>query len=297
VQASERVDVVIIGGGPAGLAAALWLGRHRFRTVVADRGEHRNRHVDATFGYLGFDGAAPAELLAAGRRDLERYPDVRLLECGARSVHRHNGEFAVELDDGVVAASALIFATGVRDAIPPLPGLRHHYGKAAFVCPLCDGYEVRGQRVAVLGAGGTAGAFAAEMQQWASDVTIVPLGEERPDDELQDSTRLATAPAVAIVGTERVERVELADGSSVECDALFLRSETRGVTDLAAHLGCETDDEGLLVVDADGQTSVQHVYAAGDCTPGPQIVQLAAAEGARAGLHCAQTLMAMRQAS
>jgi thioredoxin reductase len=286
----DVVDVVVVGGGPAGLAAALWLGRNRLRVLVADRGEPRNRWVDATFGYLGFDGAHPDALLDAARKDLVRY-DVAVVGAGVRSVHRVEGSFSVDLDDRRVTCASIVFATGVADVVPPVPGLAEHYGTGVFVCPLCDGYEVRDRSVVVLGAGGAVGGFATEVQRWAGTITVVPLGDESPSDDIPDDVELATAPAASVAGSSSVEGVVLADGSTVPCDAIFLRSATVPVTDLAAHLGCDLDDDGLIVVDPDGATSVDGVFAAGDCTPGPQIVQVAAAEGARAGLRCAQALV------
>ena len=290
---AAHIDVLVVGGGPAGLAAALWLGRHRFTTVVADRGEPRNRWVDTSFGYLGFDNQPPTALLDAGREDLSRYPSVTLIPVGVRAIHRDDGGFEVELDDRRLRSSAVVFATGVTDVVPPLPGLRERYGTDVFVCPLCDGYEIRNKEVVVLGAGGSAGEFAEELVHWASKVTVVPLGDERPRDAAPEGVEFVTTPAAELVGSPELG-VVLSDGSTVSCGAVFLRSECRAVTDLAAHLGCALDDEGLLVVDDDGCTSVPDVYAAGDCTPGPQIVQIAAAEGTRAGLRCAQELMARR---
>ena len=290
-----ELDALVVGGGPAGLAAALWLGRLRCRTLLADRGEPRNRWVDASFGYLGFDGQPPDALLEAGRKDLSRYAEVQQVTTGVRMLHRDGACFVAELDEGRVRAASVVLATGVVDAVPPLEGLREHYGRQVFVCPMCDGYEVREQRVAVLGAGGPAGAFAEELLRWAAHVTVVPLAEEAPTDEMPRAVTLADAPGRAVHGADGDAVVlELLDGRRVDCDAIFLRSETTGVTELGAHLGCDLDDDGLFVVDGDGRTSVTGVYAAGDCTPGPQLVQLAAAEGARAGLQCAQEVAARR---
>jgi thioredoxin reductase len=292
---TETVDALVVGGGPAGLSAALWLARHRFRTLVADKGEPRNRWVDATFGYLGYDGRPPDALLDAGRAELGRYAEAQHVPVGVRSLHRADGHFEAELDDRRVRAGTVVIATGVVDAVPPLAGLREHYGKHVFVCPLCDGYEVCDRTVAVLGAGGNAGAFGTELLRWAEQVVVVPLGDELPSDAIDVPVRLAAAPASSlVVGPDGVVGLELQDGDRVECDAVFLRSEVTGVTDLAVHLGCELTDEGLVQVDDDGCTTVECVYAVGDCTPGPHLVQVAAAEGARAGLHCAQRLMANR---
>src|SRR4051794_35051211 len=281
---AQDVDALVIGGGPAGLSAALWLARHRCRTLVADRGEPRNRWVDASYGYLGFDGAPPGALLEAGREELARYDEAELAPVGVRGVHRADGGFDAELDDRRVHARAIVIATGVVDDVPPLGGLWRHYGKQVFVCPLCDGYEQRDRRVAVLGAGGPAGAFAQELLQWAKEVTVVPLGDERPTDVVEPPVRQAPARALEIVDdADGIAGVTLVDGRRVECDGVFLRTEHTAVADLAVHLGCELTDEGLVRVDADGRTTVDCVYAAGDCTPGPQLALLAAAEGARVG--------------
>jgi thioredoxin reductase len=291
----EQVDALVVGGGPSGLSAALWLARHRFRTVLADRGEPRNRWVDASFGYLGYDGEPPSALLDAGRKELARYAEAQLVPVGVRSIHRADGHFEAELDDRRVQAAAVVIATGVVDVVPPLSGLREHYGKHVFVCPLCDGYEVCDRAVAVLGAGGNAGAFADEVRRWAAQVVVVPLGDEAPTDTVEPPNRFAAAPAASVVGDgDGIVGIDLRNGDRVECDAVFLRSEVVGVTDLAVHLGCELTDEGLVAVDDDACTTVECVYAVGDCTPGPHLVQVAAAEGARAGLHCAQRLMASR---
>src|SRR5688572_6202523 len=116
-------DVLVVGGGPGGLSAALWLARHRLRTLVADRGEPRNRWVDASFGYLGFDGRPPSDLLDAGRRDVGAYAEAELREVSVRSLHREGDRFVAQLDDGVVRVRAVVLGTGVVDEVPPLAGL------------------------------------------------------------------------------------------------------------------------------------------------------------------------------
>ncbi|MEY2396997.1 MAG: hypothetical protein QOJ00_171, partial [Actinomycetota bacterium] len=276
MASTETADVLIVGGGPAGLAAALWLGRHRFDTVVADRGEHRNRLVEASFGYLGFDGQPPQAILDAGRAEVGLYPSVRLITTGVRTVHRHGDAFRAHLDVGVFECAAVIFATGINDGVPALPGLREHYGAGVFVCPLCDGYETQGRHVVVLGDGNAVGQFAAELLQWAARVTVVPLCEDVEANEMPSGVHRAPSAAACVLGTDRVEGVQLVDGSSIACDAIFLYSVKAPLTDLAAALGCDLDADGLVAVDDDGCTSVGRVYAAGDCTRGPQIVQVAA---------------------
>lgn len=291
---TDRIaDVLVIGGGPAGLAAALWLGRHQLRTVVADNGAPRNRAVDTAYGYLGFDCAAPDDLLQAGRRELQRYPTVTLEPVRITGVTRTESRFRAEMsNDERIEVNALIIATGVVDEIPAVPDLDRHYGKSVFVCPICDGHELRDKTVVVLGASGPAGAFASEVLQWASQVTVVPLGDEAPADALPAGVVLSGSPAASIGGDAVLDCVRLADGSSVLADAVFVRADVAPRTQFAADLGCLLEADARIAVDEDGRTSVDGVFAAGDCTPGPQIVQVAAAKGVRAGLACAAYLLA-----
>jgi thioredoxin reductase len=292
------VDIAVVGGGPAGMAAALWAARHRRCVVLVDAGEHRNRWSAESHGYLGIEAAPPAKILGEARRGLERYREVDVIE-GCRVVAGRAGKtgpFELELDDGqVLRAFRLILATGMRDVFPEVDGFEEYFGRSIFTCPSCDGYESQGKRVAVVGDSPEMAAFAAGLMDWAGSVTLVResadaaiLGDlARTCAELDEVTGLV----VAVAGAEgEVESLQLSDGRSVPCDVVFWLMRHEQQSDLARQLGCAISDEGAVIVDDEGATSVAGVYAAGDMTPGPHLVQLAAAEGARAGITAACSL-------
>lgn len=291
-------DVVVVGGGSAGLSAGLWLGRYRRRTLVLDSGEHRNRWADQAHGYLGCDPVDPGQLLEAARQQVGRYPTVEL-RAGRATSARVDGEgFRVDLDDGsVLAARRLVLATGVVDELPDVDGFFDHYGTTVFHCPTCDGFEARDKRVVVIGWAEQVAGFALGLLDWAASITIVTDGHRFDgDDEHRDAlTRhrvdVRTDQAVALVGAPgALEGVRLVSGGVLPAEQVFFSLRHRPASDLAEQLGCHFTDEGCVEVDDRGETSVPGVYAAGDMTPGVQLLQVAAAKGAVAGVHCAQSL-------
>jgi thioredoxin reductase len=293
------IDALVVGGGPAGLSAALWLGRHRRRTLLVDSGQQRNRFSEEIHGVLGHEGASPHAVLDQARRDLEVYGEhVDLREGEVVALEGTGGTFRAELDDGSeVRASRLVLATGVRDEVPEVEGFREHYGADLFHCPTCDGFQARDRRVAVLGWGQHVPAFAVELLDWATSVCVV-TDARRPDITPEQRRRL-TDRGVEVVDGEVAElpgprgglkAVRLADGREVSADLVFFSIAHHPVTALAAGLGCDIDAEGRLVVDDHGMTTVDGVYAAGDLTPGMQLVSVAAAKGTVAGISCATSL-------
>jgi thioredoxin reductase len=285
-------DVAVIGGGPAGLAAALWLGRYRRPTVVLDSSEYRNRWVSTTHGYLGSDGVDPAELRHGARRDLASYPEVVLRESRATSLHTSEGGFVVDTEDGPIIAKQVILATGVKDAFPEVDHFFDFYGTSVFNCPACDGYEASGKRVVLFGWEAHVIAFACHLLEWASSVAIVTDGPQlEAGCPIDDRISVYEADAVDLIGADRqLSAVRLADGTQLEADLAFFSIDTTPCNEFARQVGCEINDEGCVVVDADGRTSVDGVFAAGDIIPGPHLVQIAAASGARAGIACARAL-------
>lgn len=293
------LDAVVVGGGPAGLAAATWLARYRRRVVVLDSSEYRNAWVDHAHGYLGADPMNPAAMREQARHDLARYKeavlrtDVRV--CG---IDRAGDEFVLTLDDdSTVRALRLVLATGVRDSFPEIDGFFEHYGADVFHCPTCDGYELAERDVVAIGWNDHLAGFALNLLDWARSVTIVTeglrfRGEEAHREALaRHGVRLIEDDAIAFIGTRGSLRgVRLASGEEVACQAAAFSIAHHPRSDLAQMLGCELTGEGCVVVDDSCQTTVEGVYAAGDLTPGIQLVQVAAAKGAVAGISCAQSL-------
>jgi thioredoxin reductase len=204
-------DAVVIGGGPAGLAAATWLGRYRRRTLVLDHGQHRNRHVEQAHGYLTRDPASPAEILEAARAGVERYEGVELRECEVVAVRGECGSFTVDMEDGTsVEAHRVVLASGLRDVKPEIGGFDEHYGASVFHCPACDGLEAKDQDVVVLGWSEDVAGFALELLDWAATLAVVTNGRRFEGDEVRrealarNGIHLVEEDASSFVGTRAI---------------------------------------------------------------------------------------------
>jgi thioredoxin reductase len=286
MEGPERVDVAIVGGGPAGLSAALMLGRCLRRVVVIDAGEQRNRKAHAIHGYLTRDGTAPTELLRAAETDLLRYPSVKLRSGSVTGVAGARGAFEVQTADGApIVARRVLLATGVIDVIPVIDGLPELFGRTVHHCPHCDGFEYAGRPIGVYGQAGFGVEAALAMLAWTDDVVLFtdarPLapGDRRRCEALGVTVR--DERVVRLDGRDgQLERVVLAGGAAVARAALFLVAGQREQSDLAKLLGCETNADGIVVADEHSLTSVPGVYVAGDASIGEQLVVVAAAQGA-----------------
>ncbi len=297
-----EVDVAIVGGSFAGLAAALQLVRARRRVLLIDAGRPRNHMADAMHGMPGQDGRAPGAVLADLRDELGRYRGLTAFEGEAVGAATSDGGFAVSLPDGTVAtAPKLILATGVTDALPEVPGLAERWGRSVFHCLYCHGFEVAGSRIAVLGALPESVVQALVLPDWSPSVTLFPDGRVAlPDDSRSRLAARAIAidetPVVAIEGPgTAVEALHLADGRRVGADVVFTLSRTLPASGLAERLGCRMAEGAfgpLVATDDWRQTSVPGVYAAGDMARAFQTATLAMADGltAAVGAHHALVL-------
>jgi thioredoxin reductase len=279
---TETYDVAVIGGGPAGLSAALVLGRARRRVVVIDAGEPRNAPAAHMQGFISRDGTPPGELLAAARAEVQRY-GVELIED--RVIDATTG-FALELAAGArVRARQLLLATGAADVLPDIEGARERWGRDVLHCPYCHGWEIRDRPVGVLGTGPGSVEHAHLLRQWTDDVTFFTHAAELTPAE-RDA--LLTRGIAVVDGTverlvisgDRLRAVGLASGSTIAREALFIRPDLRAHTGSpATALGCELLPGGLVRADAEGRTSVDGVWAAGNATnPRAQVIT-AAGEG------------------
>ncbi|MGW9552365.1 NAD(P)/FAD-dependent oxidoreductase [Citricoccus zhacaiensis] len=295
-------DALVVGGGPAGLSAATWLGRYRRSTVVVDAGHQRNLSADRAHGLLGRDPTTPLELLAEARAGLQQYPHVSLWQGTVTTLHHvDDGLFRSVVDGAEVFAHRVVLATGVRDRVPEIAGFHAHYGTDVHHCPACDGYTARDQVVIVLGAGEQLPAFAAELLDWAARVRIIAGTSGQPIDDDQrvvlddQGIEVVDGTAEALVGAPgALLGVRLAGGELVEGDRVFFSYAHHAANDLAEQLGCQLDHEGRIAVNDFQLTSVDGVYAAGDITAGLQLVPIAIGKGTAAGVACATSLRGHR---
>lgn len=297
-MATDTYDTVIVGGGPAGLSAALWLGRYRRRVLVFDSGEPRNEPAWAVHGYPGLADPLPSEL----RRRLFQQATGAGAEYRSGEVLRITGgkdEFRVESADGeTVAARRLVLAYGLRDYLPGIDGVAELYGTSVFHCADCDGPAVADSRIGVLGWNSHGARQALYLRHFSDDITILTNGR---DPDFSDATAQALEIDGVSVRRERVARmvghggnltqVEFADGGVERLDALFFHLGSEPRCELAQEFGCELDEDGYITVDRGQETSCAGVHAAGDITGPPHLASIAAAEGVRAALAIHRSLL------
>jgi thioredoxin reductase len=296
---SDLYDCIVIGAGPAGLSASLFLARYLRRTLTFHHNSPRNEYAHGVHGFLGHHGIQPAELLAKGRDEVISHGGL-IIEACVDAVEKFAPEhFRVHAATKAFDARRLLLATGLRDLTPDCPGFREFYGLSVHHCPDCDGYEVKDKRVAVLAPNHNANAFAANFLTWTKQITLLT---DKHDISQHDRAKLAdlgiairTEAVVALDGdksTGQLQRVLFAAGEPLECDALFFNLGTELASNFHQTLRCRVDPEsGLVWVDSTRQTSIENVYAAGDITPNSQLAVVAAAEGAMAAIHIHRSLL------
>jgi thioredoxin reductase len=296
-------DVVIVGGGPAGLSAALMLGRARRSVVLLDTGEGRNAPSAASHSFFTRDGTPPAELRRIGQEQLRQYETVNPRADPAVGISGEVGDFRVRLADGEELMSrTVILATGVKDVLPAIPGVARYWGKGVFQCPFCDGWEHRDQPVAVLASQEQALESVSLYRNWSANLTLLTNGAWEPDGDL--SAQLAAMGVVVNTATiDRVEgdgvhanRIVFGTGRELPVSVFWLRPEQQVRNELAVELGCELYDaghsRGLVKLDGPGQTTVPGVFAAGDITTPMHQVSLAVASGTMAAAGATRLLIA-----
>jgi thioredoxin reductase len=293
------VDALVVGGGPAGLSAALVLGRARRRVLVLDTGKPANAVSNGVGGLLGHERVLPADLRRSGRAQLARHAEVEVRDAAVVDATRTDDGFLVKLDSGsTVRARSIVLAHGLRYDPPSLPGVDELWGRTVFHCPFCDGWEVRDRPLAVHGDGPAAARSALVISTWSSDVLLCTDGPARLDAE----ERAALTRAGVRVREERVrelvgqagwlDRIEFESGPPEARDAMFVRTVRDQPNGLAAALGCELTEAGTIAVDTDGRTSVPGVFAAGDAaTEHARSVANAIGSGSRAAYAVALALV------
>lgn len=299
-------DCIVIGGGPAGLSASLFLARYLHSTLTFHHDSPRNQYAHGVHGFLGHHGIPPAELLARGRDEVTLHGGLIVEACVTKVERLSDDRFRVSIGGDEQSrrtfdARRLLLATGLRDLTPDCPGFRDFYGVSVHHCPDCDGYECRDKRIVALGCGTKTVGFALSLLTWTSQITVVTNGDAG-DMTVEDRERLASFGIQVIEqrvsalegdkASKQLSRVLFSDNNYLECEVLFFNLGIEPSSDLHEMLGCKLDPEcGLVWVDDTQQTSVKGVYAAGDITPNSQLAIVAAAEGAMAAIQIHQSLI------
>ena len=289
-------DVAVIGGGAAGLSAALVLTRARRRVAVVDAGQPRNAPAAHMQGFLGSDGLPPTELLAAGRAEVAGYGGrlvsgrVSTITASRRADASRRPCFDVALEDGsALATRRVLVTTGLRDQLPDVPGAPERWGRDLLHCPYCHGYEVRDQPLGVLGGTPEAITHAHLIRQWSDDVVFFSNGTPLTADQREQFVARAVgvveeAVARLVVNDDQLTGVELVTGQVVPRHAVFVRPEFVPNDTLLTDLGCARSGNGWVGVDGTGRTSVPGVWAAGNAVnPRAQVIT-AAGEGSAAAI-------------
>ena len=298
-------DCIVVGAGPAGLSASLFLARYRRRTLTFHHNSPRNEYAHGVHGFLGHHGIPPAELLARGRDEVTTHGGLIMEGCVTGIERLSNEHFRIYAGDGnqdarTFDARRVLLATGLRDVTPDCSGFRDFYGVSVHHCPDCDGYECIDKRIAVLGTGTKTVGFALGLLTWTDKITLIT--EDKDGLSKDDHAKLAAFSIdvrdqgiEALDGdseTKQLQRVLFSDGDALECEALFFNLGADPASNLHETLGCKLDENsGLVWVDQTRQTSVEGVYAAGDITPNSQLAIVAAAEGAMAAIHIHDSLI------
>jgi thioredoxin reductase len=298
-RGDQILDVVIIGGGPAGLSAALTLGRCLRRVMVCDAGHPRNEAAKMFNGFLSRDGSTPGAFLEICREQLRRYATVEFRAVKVVAIEREDKRFAVITEAGErLEARIVLLATGLTDKLPAVEGLRECYGDTVHSCPYCDGWENRAKEIAVLGNTQEAADLAIELKLWSDDVVLAANGPLQCDVKTVAQMRRKRIEVFEkpVVRLERegskLQGIRFQNGQFLARSVLYFMPKQVQRSSLAEQLGCEfCPEDNCIRCGEDTATCVPGVYAAGNATRGVQLVIFAAAEGTRAAVAINNALL------
>jgi thioredoxin reductase len=288
-EAGNPWDAIVVGGGPAGLSAALVLGRCRRRVLVCDAGEPRNRHSHQLHAYLTRDGVPPAEFLDMARAGLSAYPGVEIRRCTVAGAERAGRQFVLRLADGTQARSRkLLLATGVRDELPRIEGIEEFYGRTVHHCPYCDGWESRDEPVAVYGRRRRAFEMSRAMTAWSDDIVLCSDGAaglttEQKRQLARNGVRIIEERILRLAGSDgQLDAIVFAGGRRLARRRMFFDLPSHAQSELPRQLGCRMRRDGSVHCSGYEATDVPGVFTAGNVAGDVQLVVFAAAEGAKA---------------
>ena len=296
-------DCIIVGGGPAGLSAALMLGRCRRRVLLCDLGEQRNLRAREMHGYPTRDGTPPTEFYRMARAELGRYGTIECREVEIVEASKEGRSFVLAAADGArLTTSKLLLATGVVDELPDLEGLEALYGTSVHHCPYCDAWEWRDRPLAAYGGGQQGPELALSLLAWSADVLLCTGGSPIPPEAAGRLSavgiRVVEKPVIRLEGREgMLQQIVFHGGDSVARNALFVCVGQRQRSPLAERLGCRFTEKGAVATGKCEATNVPGLYVAGDASKEAQFVVVAAAEGAEAGMAIHKALLEEEQVS
>jgi thioredoxin reductase len=284
-------DCIIIGGGPAGLNAAVVLGRCRRKVLLFDVGEYRNKASHGMHNYLTRDDIVPTDFISICHQELEKY-SVQLLRKKIVKAEKNNeGIFIAKDEEGRTYYSRkLLVATGLTDNIPDIPGFKELYGRSVFHCPYCDGWEIRDKKIGVYARNKNGSELAMTLKAWSDSVVLFTDGKNkiRPGEKEQlDALGIPVfqLPLERLEGKDgQLQKIIFKNGEEIHCDALFFVNGYKQQCNLAETFGCEMSKKGVVVTNRFQQTNIEGLYVAGDAAKDMHFVVVAAAEGAKAGV-------------
>jgi thioredoxin reductase len=286
------LDCAVIGGGPAGLNAALVLGRSRRKTILFDDNKPRNAVTSESHGFITRDGIHPQEFKRIAQKELSRYPDVRIEKQRVHRINKENTLFQVETENGeVYSAKKIILATGFKEVLPDIPRVKEFYGKSLFSCPFCDGWELRDRPLAVIADDHKAFHMAKMVSNWTNDLIIFTNGSKvlsLEEQELLKSKGISIneKKISAFIGEEgMLEKIQFEDETSVLREGGFLAAEWKQAASFDSSLEYTLNEQGGIATDSWQRTNTEGVFACGDTRiAGPSQLIIAAGEGCMAAM-------------
>lgn len=295
---TSKFEVIIIGGSYSGLSAAMALGRSLRKVLVIDAGKPCNRQTPHSHNFLTQDGSTPGEISRIGREQVAKYDTITFLDGFAVEGKKSHSGFEIKTEKGeLYEGKKLIFATGVKDIMPEIPGFAECWGISVIHCPYCHGYEVKNQPTGILANGEFGFEFGKMITNWTKDLTLFTRGKSTLTEE--HASKLADK-GVKIIETEieqiehtdgKLEKLILQDGSQLPLNALYAKVDFAQSTDIPAGLGIEMTEQGHIKVDTMQKTNIPGVYACGDSTTMFRSVSFAVSSGTIAGAACNKELI------
>ncbi|OYN67325.1 MULTISPECIES: NAD(P)/FAD-dependent oxidoreductase [Bacillus] len=284
------LDCAIIGGGPAGLSAALVVGRGRKQVIVFDDELPRNRVTQESHGFITNDGMTPFEIRQAGEADLQKYPSIKIKRSRIVDIQKKEESFTLLTHEGdTFEAKKIILATGLQDILPEIEGIHDVYGKTLFSCPFCDGWELKDKALALIAENQRALHMAKLLSNWTKDLIVFTNGHVLAEEDkallTAHSIQVIDEPIVSIDHDNgQLRALQLANGETVKREGGFVASEFKQSAPFAEKLGCQMTKNAGIETDILGRTTVSGVFACGDNLGGPAQLVLAAAAGSQAGM-------------